>query len=219
MPLELVQEKRKWFEVDRYGNRSYSHTEDNGAFCKFVAGISQAYGWSCLVACFACYCLSWLFLALTFIFLYEEIDLTAEVEYFVLINDKKYPLEMNLYPKMDRKVAKVGAVKRSDIIRGRKVYTGWVKLETEGEFWLYCNRRGKMIFARFPTEEEAHFFCQQQIAAATTEVEGVPMVNNAPTQPGDYRCVVPIETKADIEAPHVVVLDSHVMVVDPAESA
>jgi len=144
-----------WFNVDAYGNRSYSHTQDDGECCKIIANISYIVGIVTLLGCFACYGGSWLFLALTFIFFYEEIDLFAPTEYFTLMDKKQYPTEMNLYKQMDRKTGKVGTIKLYQIIKGQHVYTGWIRTMDEEPKWLYCNRRGKMIFDRFATAEEA----------------------------------------------------------------
>jgi len=144
-----------WFNVDAYGNRSYSHTQDDGECCKIIANISYIVGIVTLLGCFACYGGSWLFLALTFIFVYEEIDLFAPIEYFTLMDKKQYPTEMNLYKQMDRKTARVGTIKLYEIIKGQHVYTGWIRTMDEEPKWLYCNRRGKMIFDRFATAEEA----------------------------------------------------------------
>jgi hypothetical protein len=191
--------KTRWFDVDSYGNKTYSHTEDKGEWCKCIANMAITAGFGCLVGCFASYCLSWLFLALSFISFYEEVDLLAPEEFFVLINKKQYPLEMNVYPRMDRKAAKIGTVGRTNIICGSKVYTGWIRLSSSDEAWIYCNRRGKMIFERFPTKEEAEFFCNQQMLAATTEVAGVPMISNTPINAsGSDRRVYPLDTTAQL---------------------
>ena len=55
----------QWFNVDSYGNRSYSHTQDNGECCKIIANISWVVGIVTLLGSFSCYGGSWLFLALT----------------------------------------------------------------------------------------------------------------------------------------------------------
>jgi hypothetical protein len=127
--------------------------------CAIPRGLMWAISWIVgivpLLGSVACYGGSWLFLALTFIFVYEEIDLFAPIEYFTLMDKKQYPTEMNLYKQMDRKTARVGTIKVYEIIKGQHVYTGWIRTMDEEPKWLYCNRRGKMIFDRFATAEEA----------------------------------------------------------------
>jgi hypothetical protein len=180
--------KTQWFDVDANGNASYSHTQDNGMWCKIVGYISKVAGFGCLLCCIVCYGGSWLFLALTFIFLYEEIDELAPIEYFTLTNKKECPKEMNLYKQMDRKKAKEGSVKQYEFIRGQHVYTGWIRTMDDEPLWLYCNRRGKMIFERFSTEEEVRLY----IANAMTAREEVPGVLMATTPgSGDMRRVYP----------------------------
>lgn len=190
-----------WFNVDAYGNRSYSHTQDNGEFCKIIANISWVVGIVTLLGSFSCYGGSWLFLALTFIFFYEEIDLYAPIEYFTLMDKKQYPKEMNLYKQMDRKTAKVGTIKVHQIITGQHVYTGWIRTMDEEPKWLYCNRRGKMIFERFATNKEAEQYCIDNAMASAHEEVSVPVS-------GDMRKVhpsVPIDSLEvlDLDAPEV----------------
>lgn len=180
----------QWFDVDYRGRVTYSHTEDNGACCKIIANISFLAGLGCLLGCMSCYGGSWLFLALTFIFWYEEIDLFAEVEYFTLINKKEYPKEMNLYKQMNRNTAKIGTIKLYEIFKGRHVYTGWICGPDDDQLWLYCNRRGKMIFERFSSEEEAQLYIANAMTASA-EVSGVAMAT-APGS-GDMRRVFPAD--------------------------
>ena len=196
----------QWFNVDAYGRATYSHTQDNGECCKILANISFVAGLGCLVGCFACYGGRWLFLALTFIFYYEEIDQNAPIEYFTLINKKEYPKEMKLYKQMDRKTAKIGTIKLYEYMRGQHVYTGWIRSMDEEPSWLYCNRRGKMIFERFATEEEVKLY----IANAMTASEEVPAVLMA-TAPGsgDMRRVFPSD---EIQSSDVTNFDTPILV-------
>ena len=196
----------QWFNVDAYGRATYSHTEDHGECCKILANISFVAGLGCLLGSFACYGGSWLFLALTFIFYYEEINLHAPIEYFTLINKKEYPKKMKLYKQMDRKTTKIGTIKLNEYMRGQHVYTGWIRSMDEEPTWLYCNRRGKMIFERFATEEEVKLY----IANAKTASEEVPGVLMA-TAPGsgDMRRVFPSD---EIQSSDVTNFDAPILV-------
>lgn len=193
----------QWFNVDAYGNRSYSHTQDHGECCKIIAQISWVVGIVTLLGSFSCYGGSWLFLALTFIFYYEEVDFYAPIEYFTLMNKKEYPKEMNLYKQMDRKTAKVGAIKVFEFIKAQHVYTGWIRTMDEEPKWLYCNRRGKMIFERFATEEEVKLYISN---AASEEVFGAAPVS------GDMRKVYPSD---GIDSLEVLDLDAPEALSDP----
>jgi len=175
-----------------------------------MANMSFVAGLGCLAGCVACYGGSWLFLALTFIFYYEEIDLFAPIEYFTLINKKEYPKEMNLYKQMDRKTAKIGTIKLYEFIRGQHVYTGWIRSMDAEPTWLYCNRRGKMIFERFSTEEETQLYLDNALRASSEEVSGVLMAI-APGS-GDMRRVFPSDEMhsseaIDLDAPILVEAD------------
>ena len=184
--------KTDWFDVDRYGNRTYSHTQDDGACCKIIGNLAMIAGWACIFVCLAFYALSWFFLAATFIFMYEEVDYSAPLQWWVLRMGKDIPTEMAFYLQMNRNTSRVGTIRLHGALCGQHVYTGWIKVgefgELEGgsrvENWVYCNRRGKCIFDGFTTKEEAELFIQQQMSQST-EVDGVPIV-------GDHSRVYPM---------------------------
>lgn len=203
----------QWFNVDAYGNATYSHTQDNGECCKALGNIAFVAGMGCMAGCLACYGLSWLFLALTFIFLYEEVDETAPHEWWVLKMNKDYPIEMAIYGKMNRNTAKIGTVKlHGPPIQAQHVYTGWLRMSIENREdpeagpWIYCNRRGKLIFERFDTREEADAFIALQMSQST-EVEGVAMAGPASVQRIYPVAPLPAEAQVD-EIPLVAVAEA-----------
>lgn len=188
--------KTDWFHVDASGHRTYSHTEDNGTVCKIYGCILVTAGAGCLAGWFMCYCMSWVMLGLSFIFLYETRNEDAPIEWWVLIANKDYPTEMAVYPKMNRKATKVGAVKLHDPpFSGQLQYTGWIRMTenisgSEKGSWVYCHRYGKLIFERFPNLQDAEAFSlkQQNIASETPSIPVATEVNKmdrdtAPSSP------------------------------------
>ena len=124
---------------------------------------------------------------------------------------------MNLYKQMDRKTAKVGAIKVFEYIRAQHVYTGWIRTMDEEPKWLYCNRRGKMIFERFATEEEAQLYINNDVVTANSEEVSA----SAPVS-GDMRKVYPSDgiidslEVVDLDAPEVFSAPTIVQYVDDA---
>jgi hypothetical protein len=121
-----------WFDVDAWGNKTYSHTVDDGAVYKCLGCILMIAGFLLMVYAGLCYGLSYLFLALTFISCYEEIQDDAPTEIFVLSSTqkRKTPNEMNIYETMNRNSTKVGMVSKYDKTPGQHVYTGTVYIQS-----------------------------------------------------------------------------------------
>lgn len=111
---------------------------------EFIDCLFRLISFALIIAGIACYFSMWIFLALTFIYCYEQPNYKEEIRIYRVKKEFESRV-INIYETMNTKSAVIGQVSTNEAVYGRNVYTGWV-LTVEGKWIKIHSMRGELLF-------------------------------------------------------------------------
>lgn len=154
--------------VTTYTDGSRTAEKGNGCICYIFAGVIYTYSWLSMAGGLICYLSVWLFLALSGIYCYEEVNYSKKTQLFRLkkmetestteataadVGDavaaagnssKSKPKLVYVYEDMNIFSKVVRTVSYDEIIYGKNVYTGWIMIS---EGWIKIHdMKGNKLF-------------------------------------------------------------------------
>ena len=141
------------------GVRVNSSVEDHGCFCKCLGLCLRIAGLGVFLGGIGCVLGSMLMMLLSFMFLYESVNYSAPIEYFLIKQGEKYPKFLKRRSAMKKSSDYLGET--NGFIHGQLVYTGWI-FTTDKE-WVHCNKMGKMVVDRYTDEQYMEYMKQRDL--------------------------------------------------------